>query len=193
MQGYAYFPTVIYREEFPEFIKESLAVAEDSYFSADQENELSHQIIQTGDVSSDPRLAGLTSRIIEESTSIIDSQGYALTGATVFIADLWAQKFGYLANNLQHVHSNRVLSGFYFLTVPKNSGHPLFSDPRQGKMMSDLPLKSNEKVDIATPNIAFDNIVNGTMLIFNSWLPHLISSHRSYDPLKFIHFNVGVK
>jgi hypothetical protein len=38
MQGYAYFPTVIYREEFPEFIKESLAVAEDSYFSADQEN-----------------------------------------------------------------------------------------------------------------------------------------------------------
>lgn len=193
MQGYAYFPSVIYRKEFPEFIQESLATAEDSYAFVEQTNEFTDKLVQTGDISADPRLVILISQILKESKEILDSQGYLVDEANFYVADIWAQKFGHSANNLQHVHPNRVLSGFYFLEVPKNSGHPLFFDPRPGKVMSDFPLKPGNQVSIATPTIAFDNVINGTMLIFNSWLPHLITYHYSYDPLKFIHFNIGVK
>jgi len=41
---------------------------------------------------------------------------------------------------------------------------------------------------MATPQIHFNNVQAGTMMLFNSWLPHMITSNQSNNPTKFVHF-----
>jgi len=187
MQGFAYFPTIIYRIELPQLVEESQASAEDFYFDSVNNGDI---VVQTSNMTEDPRVKDLIRLIQKTAKGVLDAQGYDTSAVRLKVSDLWAQKMEYSGSNVLHVHANKLLSGFYFLEVPEKSGYPLFCDPRAGKLMSDLPLKQSSDIAPATPFIHFDNVMRGTMLIFNSWLGHSMTFHGSPDPLKFIHFNV---
>jgi uncharacterized protein (TIGR02466 family) len=87
--------------------------------------------------------------------------------------------------NFLHVHEGCLLSGCFYLKVPKDSGHLVFRDPRPGVVHG--PIKGsvpNGYADIhLTP-------ATGLLVLFPSWLEHYVEPHGSDDPRISISFNV---
>jgi len=93
----------------------------------------------------------------------------------------------------QHVHgSGSQIVGFYFLEVPENSSHVVFHDPRAGKPLISLAETDMSKATFASNAINFEP-KEGMLMFTNAWLPHSFSRHGNKKPMKFIHFNLGVR
>jgi uncharacterized protein (TIGR02466 family) len=104
---------------------------------------------------------------------------------------MWVQEFAEVGggHHETHIHSNNHISGFYFLKCSENTSKPVFHDPRPGKLMTDLPKKNVLNIDFST-NKMFYNIKPGTLMFFNSYLPHQFEVDNGIDPFRFIHFNL---
>jgi uncharacterized protein (TIGR02466 family) len=101
---------------------------------------------------------------------------------------MWGQELACTGSNIMHMHSDSQVSGFYFLKTPEGGSYPIFDDPRPAKKMSDLFAEQKEEINAATQQIHFNNVQPGTMMFFNSWLPHMITPNQSESPTKFVHF-----
>ena len=88
-----------------------------------------------------------------------------------------------------HIHWNNHISGFYFLKCSDKTSAPMFHDPRAGKMMTQLPEKDKNIVTLATEKVLLKP-VPGTMMFFNSFLPHQFIVDNGVEPFRFIHFNL---
>ncbi len=59
-------------------------------------------------------------------------------------------------------------------------------------MMLNLPIKDHSKLCPAMERQII-SVKPGTLLLFNSWLPHQFSVDNGIDPFRFIHFNLQAK
>lgn len=183
MEAYAYFSSPIYREERLEWVEETLKHTHKYYEQIE-----SSVVKQTGYMGNDPDLRYLTSYFRDKGVSILKDQGYLTDEYEFYVSGMWGQEFASTGSNIMHVHGNSQISGFYFLEVSKGGSYPIFDDPRSGKKMSELFSEQKEEVNMATQQIHFNNVQSGTMMMFNSWLPHMITANQSETPTKFIHF-----
>ena len=58
--------------------------------------------------------------------------------------------------------------------------------------MLNLPIKDHSKLCPAMER-QIVNVKSGTLLLFNSWLPHQFSVDDGIDPFRFIHFNIQAR
>ena len=183
MDVYAYFSSPIYCEERPEWVKETLKHTQKYY------EQIKPSVVkQTTHMANDPDLGYLTSYFRDKGVSILKDQGYLTDEYEFYVSGMWGQEFACTGSNIMHVHGDSQISGFYFLEAPEGGSYPIFDDPRSGKRMSDLWAASSDQVTMATPQIHFNNVQAGTMMLFNSWLPHMITPNQSTNPTKFVHF-----
>ena len=107
---------------------------------------------------------------------------------------MWIQKFAHEGGGHQdsHVHWDNHISGFYFVECSNRTSKPIFHDPRPGRMMLNLPIKNHSKLCPAMER-QIVNVKPGTLLLFNSWLPHQFSVDNGIDPFRFIHFNLQAR
>jgi uncharacterized protein (TIGR02466 family) len=183
MEAYAYFSSPIYREERVEWVEETLKHTHKYY------EQMEPSVVkQTTHMANDPDLGYLASYFRDKSVSILKDQGYLTDEYEFYVSGMWGQEFACTGSNIMHVHGDSQISGFYFLEVPEGGSYPIFDDPRPGKRMTDLWVQPSDHVTMATPQIHFDNVQAGTMMLFNSWLPHMITQNQSDNPTKFIHF-----
>ena len=91
--------------------------------------------------------------------------------------------------NIIHIHGNNQISGFYFLKCSEATSHPVFHDPRPGKVMTDLLAKDNKKVNYNTNQVHY-KVKPGTFIFFNSYMPHSYIHHKGKETFRFIHFNM---
>ena len=183
MEAYAYFSSPIYLEERLEWVEETLKHTQ-KYYDQMQPS----AVKQTVHMGNDPDLGYLTSYFRDKGVSILKEQGYFTDEYEFYVSGMWGQEFACTGSNIMHVHGDSQISGFYFLEVPEGGSYPIFDDPRPGKRMADLWAPPSNQVTMATPQIHFDNVQAGTMMLFNSWLPHMITPNQSNNPTKFIHF-----
>ena len=59
-------------------------------------------------------------------------------------------------------------------------------------MMLNLPIKDHSKLCPAMERQII-KVKAGTLLLFNSWLPHQFSVDDGLDPFRFIHFNIQAR
>ena len=183
MEAYAYFSSPIYREERVEWVEETLKHTQKYY------DQMQPSVVkQTGPMANDPDLSYLASYFRDRGVSILKDQGYLTDEYEFYVSGMWGQEFACTGSNIMHVHGDSQISGFYFLEVPEGGSYPIFDDPRPGKRMADLWAQPSDQVTMATPQIHFNNVQAGTMMLFNSWLPHMITPNQSNNPTKFIHF-----
>ena len=188
MDVYPYFASPIYREERPEWVEETLKHTQKYYEQTKEWLPDNAVVKQTGHMANDPDLGYLASYFRDKGVSILKDQGYLTDEYEFYLSGMWGQEFACTGGNIMHVHGDSQISGFYFLEVPEGGSYPIFDDPRSGKRMSDLLTTTSDKVTMATPQIHFNNVQAGTMMLFNSWLPHMITSNQSDKPTKFVHF-----
>jgi uncharacterized protein (TIGR02466 family) len=189
-----YFPTMVYTIEKPEFLEAVNKVAEEALADSRKNalNEI-YPVHMTGNLYDKPEIIPFQYYVGGTAANILTEQGYNLEGFDTYYSEMWCQEHFKHSAMEQHVHgAGSQIVGFYFLEAPEDCSRVLFHDPRAGK-----PLISWAEKDMAQASFA-SNIINfepkaGLLIFTNAWLPHSFTRHGSDKPIKFIHFNLGLR
>lgn len=86
-----------------------------------------------------------------------------------------------------HIHPHSVISGTFYVSVPKGAAALRLEDPRHAMMMAAPPRKAKAAVE----NRAFVTVEPqpGTLLMWESWLRHDVPMNRSAEDRISISFN----
>ena len=104
---------------------------------------------------------------------------------------MWININEYKDSNIIHDHPKSIFSGVYYIKVPKNSGNIRFNHPAFSKLERDWG-----DLDIDTYNF-YNSLVwslssiENRIIIFPSWLDHLVEPNLSHEKRISISFNVG--
>lgn len=86
-----------------------------------------------------------------------------------------------------HIHPLSVISGTYYLKIPKGSSGLKFEDPRMGLFMASPPRKENAKLE----NQRFVTLQPkvGEVILFESWMRHEVPQNLGTPERVSISFN----
>lgn len=90
-----------------------------------------------------------------------------------------------------HIHPHSVLSGTYYVALPKSASAIRFEDPRLGLMMAAL----RKRETVARENRQFVTIAPkpGTLLLWESWLRHEVPLNSARGKRISVSFNYGLR
>ena len=200
-----YFASPVYFMQKPEWVKQ-LNKLSDSYIVKGKKrnkdfieqrnkswggNKKDHGLVHhSTSLIGDPNFKELQDYIGGTAYNLLREMGFDLTNYSVFTTEMWVQEFAESGggHHSVHTHYNGHISGFYFLKASEKTSLPIFSDPRMGKVMNDLPQKNEASVTAASNQINY-SVRPGDMIVFNSYLPHAFRIDDAYEPFRFIHFN----
>lgn len=194
MEGYAYFPAIVYRDEKPEWVAKLNDLAAPYLHEAKKEN--GHPVpllLQTNSMGKDFDLTFFSQYILESVVSLLKEQGYDVDKYSFYLQAMWAQESSKGGDTNIHVHKNSQMCGWMFLDVPENGAFPIFYDTRSCKEMVELDFVQGEEISNATNTVFFNNMKPGTVLFANSWLRHQLASGNSEEKTRALHFIVSHK
>jgi hypothetical protein len=187
MEGFAFFPAIVYRDEHPEWVDYVLKISQ-KYF--DKQSGQS-TMCQTEHMGDDHEFKFFTDYLLSTGNDLLTSQGYLMDRYELYISGLWGQEArGGVGTNI-HVHKNSQLCGWYFLECSKGSPYPVYYDTRVNKQMIELDFLSSGEITNATSSIHFDNIVPGSFIIANSWMQHQLLASTLDKSTKSVHFTIS--
>lgn len=139
----------------------------------------------------DPQLNHFVEYCGTTACQILDSQGFNITDYTPFFTSMWVQEFPKSGGGFHntHIHENDHISGFYYLRCSEKTSVPVFHDPRPGFLQNSLTEKDVSKITLASKSIYYTP-VPGTLMFFNSSMPHEYKMDAGLDDFRFIHFNI---
>lgn len=191
----SYFQSGLYSTVNTDFLEIVSKVSEENIEAAkisQDKNEI-YPVTMTNNYFGDSRLWDFTSYVAQTAWDILDSQGYDMQNLNTYFLEMWTQEHEKHSLMEQHVHGgNSQIVGFYFLETPEDCSRLIVHDPRPGKVQINLPEKNVDQASFASTMINFIP-QPGTLIFTNSWLPHSFGRHASDKPLKFVHFNIGVR
>ena len=209
LHSFSLFDTILYKAELPEYLdnKDFINVCDEHTDQAisntkkliDERNKKFKTDVKDHGMSyhsgaemyKDERFSNFELLIRNTARNILENQGFDLFDYSIDYTEMWIQKFAYEGGGHQdtHVHWDNHISGFYFVECSDRTSSPIFHDPRPARMMLNLPIKDHSKLCPAMERQIVP-VKSGTMLLFNSWLPHSFSVDNGIDPFRFIHFNL---
>ena len=212
LHSFSLFDTILYKAEVPEYLKNKdfMSVCDEHTDQAisnakkliDERNKKFKIDIKDHGMSyhsgaemyKDERFHNFELLIRNTARNILENQGFDLSNYSIDYTEMWIQKFAYEGGGHQdtHVHWDNHISGFYFVECSERTSKPVFHDPRAGRMMLNLPIKDHSKLCPAMERQII-SVKPGTLLLFNSWLPHQFSVDNGIDPFRFTHFNLQAK
>lgn len=133
--------------------------------------------------------------VFQDLAKIIDRHvaGFARTlafdlqGRKLVLDSLWINILPFGASHSGHLHPHSVISGTYYVTVPKNAAALKLEDPRLAMMMAAPPRKATAPKD-AQPFV-YVAPKAGTLLLWESWLRHEVPVTHSKGERISISFN----
>ena len=182
MQTFHYFPSSIHRGEEPEWLN-TFEIEEKLWKELPE-----GLLLQTENLAYHSSFFNFKKHLESIAVSLLERGGYQVDQYEVKANNIWGQRIVPPAHHHIHVHGNSVFSGFYILETTENCPYPIFGDPRPGKQMGDLPAFPSEEVNDSTQHIHFNNLIPGSLFIFNSWLPHQFMGGQPESIVKFLHF-----
>ncbi len=86
-----------------------------------------------------------------------------------------------------HMHPLSVVSGTYYLKIPKGSGGIKFEDPRMGLFMASPARKENARIE----NQRFVTLQPkvGEVILFESWMRHEVPTNQTASDRVSVSFN----
>lgn len=190
MEGFAYFPAIVYRDERPEFVEKVLPAAMQHL---DKVRNSMWAMLQSEHIGNDLAVRELADYLLWSSVDILRTQGYDVEKYDFYFQGLWAQELQKGAGTNVHVHKNSQICGWFFLETPENGAYPIYHDTRANKQMVELDYVQGNEITNATGLINFNNVRPGTVLFSNSWMQHQLVGGDSETPTRCIHFIVSHK
>jgi uncharacterized protein (TIGR02466 family) len=196
MQSFAYFPSMVYRDERPEWVDYTLKVTQ-KHFDWIAQNRPEEQkdwpIAQTAHMAQDQELKFLTDYLLSSATAILQEQGYDVGRHEFYLSGLWGQDVECNGSTNIHVHKNSQIAGWMFLETPEKGSYPIFHDPRTNKQMVELDYVQGPELVNASSIVHFNNVVPGTVIFANSWLAHQLTPNVAANKTKTVHFIISHK
>jgi len=189
------FTCPVFMMDKPEYLDVTRKVSKKFITKRKKEVDLNpnYPVYMTEAINYDPEMLEFSNFVAQAGWDILNSQGYAMDMFNTYFAEMWTQEHHQHSAMEKHIHGNGVvLSGFYFLDVPKNSSRVIFHEPKDSKTITNLPEKNMADATHASSMINFVP-KEGQLIITNSWLPHSFTKNISKKPLRFIHFNIAVE
>ena len=178
------------------YIKEAKQIAQDNldkrYKKFGKEvGDMGSTYHSTNELLKDVQFEVFNKFILNTAKNILDSQGFDLTNHKLKYTEMWVQEFTRAGGGHHdtHTHWNNHISGFYFLKCSDKTVAPIFHDPRPGKMMTQLPEKKEDLITYASAKMVL-KIKPGSLIMFNSYVPHQFPFDLGVEPFRFIHFNI---
>jgi uncharacterized protein (TIGR02466 family) len=199
LQAFHYFPSIIYREERPEWVARTLELtqpylAEIKELREDDPLPRTFPVFQTLPMHDDMDFEFLWGHILRTAQDIMRSERYKVDKYRFYMQSMWLQDVGTYGGQPAHTHKDSQICALFFLDTPEAGSYPVFEDPRMGKHMVELDAEiSNNEVYPANNQVHFSNVVPGTILYFSSWLSHLITLNASDSNTRLIHFVVSAR
>lgn len=189
------FPSSIYRIIKKDFFDDVLAASNDALEEVKKEHPNHNEIYpvhQSGSLLKDTRMNNFCEYVGSTAWNILQSQGYAVDHIRTAFQEMWCQEHFKYSGHEEHVHGHGAqLIGFYFLETPENCSRIIVHDPRPAKKQISMYEQDYSEKTYASDMINF--IPEPGLLFFaNSWLPHSFSRNASDQPMKFIHFTIGI-
>lgn len=190
MEGFAYFPAIVYRDERPDLVERALPVCINAL---DQVRQDGISMIQSAHLAHDPGLREVADYILLSSVDILREQGYSVDKYDFYLSGFWAQEISKGAGTNIHVHKNSQVCGWFFLETPEGSAYPVYHDTRMNKGMVELDFVQGSDISNATNIIHFNSMIPGSVLFSNSWMQHQLVGGASETPTRCLHFIVSHK
>ena len=91
------------------------------------------------------------------------------------LQNIWANINGYKDFNNPHIHSQSLVSGVYYVKVPKNGGDLKFLHPKYELLGYDWQPRNIKKFEIANSSEWFFYPKNNIMFLFPNWATHEVT------------------
>jgi len=142
-----------------------------------------YNTLGTYNIATDPSFAGLLEKVEDHVFEYVRCMGSAYHYKC---QEAWANINEEHSYQEYHTHSDRTISAVYYAAVPDNSGRIFFESPLEPDM---LPIKNIDNYNMCSNRIAHFTPQAGTILIFRSYLRHMVEMNRSKDPRISVAFN----
>ena len=129
----------------------------------------------------------LKKRIDRKVSSFVQAQEWEMQGRQLKMTDCWVNVMPSLVHHSLHLHPQSVISGTYYVALPKGSGILKFEDPRLGLFMAAPARKNPCSVGVAP----FYGLrpKPGELVLWESWLRHEVTANAGNGERISISFN----
>jgi len=192
MQTLELFPSIVETYYFPEWIEPLKTVASEVITQTKEQCPNNSTVTCGFNMHYDERIKPIVRQIGKLSRAFLENQGYDLENYRLYFDSFWPQEFSKDGGGFhsRHIHPNTYVSGFFFTECSENTSYPIFHDPRSQKEMMQLPEKN--KIDLTSASeVANIRPLPGSLIIFNSFMPHSYQYDSGIDPFSFVHFTMG--
>lgn len=117
----------------------------------------------------------------------VQNQEWEMNGRKLQMTDCWVNVMPSLVHHSLHLHPQSVVSGTYYVALPKGSGALKFEDPRLGLFMAAPSRKSGAAAETA-PFFSLQP-KPGQLVLWESWLRHEVSANAGNGERISISFN----
>jgi uncharacterized protein (TIGR02466 family) len=136
-----------------------------------------------------PTFAALAKRIDSHVARFVRELEFDLGNRPLAMTDCWVNIMPRGVTHSLHLHPLSVISGTYYVRVPKGAPGLKFEDPRLERFMGAPPRRSDAAVRnrswVIMPASA------GSLLLFESWLRHEVAANSVNSERVSISFNYG--
>jgi uncharacterized protein (TIGR02466 family) len=117
----------------------------------------------------DPAFADVAKLLARHSAGFAKDCGFDL-GRRPRLDSLWANLLRSGGHHSGHIHPHSIISGTFYVEVPRGSGAIRFEDPRQPLMMA-APPRAKDAPEELQPFVSIEPRP-GLLLMWESWLRH---------------------
>ena len=148
------------------------------YTSFATQNDFSGQI---------PAIIALEKILDKHAADFAKALNWDIRGGKPVCDSLWVNVLPEGGSHTGHLHTNSVISGTYYVSVPHGAGPLVFEDPRHAMMMAAPPRKSTAPREQQTH--IYESPAEGTVLLWESWLRHEVPMNRAEGLRISVSFN----
>ena len=134
--------------------------------------------------------AELARLLKKEADAFAETLQWDMTGRKLALDNIWVNILAPGGGHTGHIHPHSVISGTYYVRIPRGASALRFEDPRLPFMMA-APMP---REDCDRPFRRFVTIAPepGDLLMWESWLRHEVSVNRAEEERISISFNFRI-
>ncbi len=135
----------------------------------------------------DPAFADLKKRLDAHARAFAEALHLDLAGRRLALDSLWINVLEQGGVHSGHVHPHSVISGTYYVRVPKNAAPFKLEDPRLPLMMAAPPRSADAPLE--ERSFVYVEPRAGEVLMWESFLRHEVPAHRAKSARVSVSFN----
>jgi uncharacterized protein (TIGR02466 family) len=131
----------------------------------------------------------LEKSIDKHVAQFIKSLDFDIKPRDLAMTHCWVNIMGQDSAHSSHAHPLSVISGTFYVDIPKGASTLKFEDPRMNLFMNSPPIK--DKAKRPHQRIVEIKPVSGYLVLFESWLKHEVPANATKKERISISFNYG--